>query len=246
MDDMSLLKKELFLTLKEKGAKLVGVGNLSGIVDSDMHTGICVAIPLPRQIVQDLQIAPTQEYYHAYHSLNSILDEIVLSGSEFLNRKGYKAYANTTKAVKQNEEWRTPLPHKTVATRAGLGWVGKSCLLVTKKYGSAIRLSSLITNAPLPCDSPITQSQCGTCNICVQKCPGKALTGKLWTPDTAREELFHREICYQTQLQRMKSATGIEADLCGLCFAVCPYTQQWLNGMKSCHWPGGSFPLERT
>lgn len=229
MDDMSLLKKELFLTLKEKGAKLAGIGNLSGIVDSDMHTGISVAIPLPRQIVQDLQIAPTQEYYHAYHSLNAILDEIVSSGSEFLNSKGYKAYANTTKVVKQNEEWCTPLPHKTVATRAGLGWIGKSCLLVTKKYGSAIRLSSLITNAPLPCDSPINQCQCGPCNICVKKCPGNALTGKLWAPNTAREELFHREICYQTQLQRMKKSTGIEADLCGLCFAVCPYTQRWLN-----------------
>ncbi len=32
------------------------------------------------------------------------------------------------------------------------------------------------------------------------------------------------------QLERMKNATGIETDLCGLCFAVCPYTQKYLKG----------------
>ena len=31
------------------------------------------------------------------------------------------------------------------------------------------------------------------------------------------------------QIQRMKQATDIETDLCGLCFAVCPYTQQYLR-----------------
>lgn len=229
MTDLSLLKKELFLLLEEKGAKLVGVGDLSGITKNDMKTGISVAVPLPKQIVQDLKIAPTQEYYNAYHSLNDLLDKIVSSGADFLNKKGYKAYANTTKAAKQNEEWITPLPHKTVATRAGLGWIGKSCLLVTKKYGSAIRLSSFITNAPLPFDSPVNQCQCGTCNICVKNCPGNALTGNLWNTNTTREELLNKEICYQTQIHRMKKSTGIEADLCGLCFAICPYTQRWLN-----------------
>ena len=229
MSDISLLKKELFSLLKEKGAKLTGVADLSGVVDGNMKTGVSVAVPVPRHIVQDLKTAPTKEYYNAYHSLNARLDEIVSCGAEFLIKNGFNAYANTTKTVKQNEEWRTPLPHKTVATRAGLGWIGKSCLLVTKEYGSAIRLSSLVTDAPLPFDLPVTKSQCGTCDICVKSCPAKALTGHLWNPETKREELFHREICYSTQLQRMKESTGIEADLCGLCFAVCPYTQKWLN-----------------
>lgn len=153
MTDLSLLKKELFLLLEEKGAKLVGVGDLSGITKNDMKTGISVAVPLPKQIVQDLKIAPTQEYY----------------------------------------------------------------------------LSSFITNAPLPFDSPVNQCQCGTCNICVKNCPGNALTGNLWNTNTTREELLNKEICYQTQIHRMKKSTGIEADLCGLCFAICPYTQRWLN-----------------
>lgn len=229
MLDVSLLKEQLFCLLGEKGAKLIGVGDLSGIVKGSMKTGISAAVPVPKHIVRDLQTAPTKEYYDAYHSLNAQLDEIVTSGAEFLTEHGYHAQANTTKVVVTNEDWRTPLPHKTVAARAGLGWIGKSCLLVTREYGSAIRLSSILTDAPLPFDPPVTQSHCGGCSICVDRCPAKALTGALWTPGTKREAIFHKEECKKMQIQRMKQATGIETDLCGLCFAVCPYTQKYLD-----------------
>ncbi len=228
MTDRSLLKKELFSLLEEKGAKLMGVADLTGIVDGEMKRGVSVAIPVPKNIVRDLQTAPTKEYYDVYYSLNAQLDSIVTSGAEFLLKQGYHALANTTKAVKTDENWNTPLPHKTVATRAGLGWIGKNCLLVTREYGSAVRLSSLLTDAPLPCDTPKTESHCGGCTVCVKHCPAKALTGVLWTPETRREELFHKEDCKKMQIQRMKQATGIETDLCGLCFAVCPYTQKYL------------------
>lgn len=229
MQNISLLKKDLFSMLKKKGAKLMGVADLTGIVKESLQTGISVAVPVPKHIVRDLQAAPTKEYYDAYYSLNAQLDEIVTSGAEFLTEQGYHAQANTTNVVKADEDWRTPLPHKTVATRAGLGWIGKSCLLVTREYGSAVRLSSLLTDAPLPFDSPVNESHCGKCAVCVNHCPAKALTGTLWTPKTERETLFHKEDCKKMQIQRMKQATGIETDLCGLCFAVCPYTQKYLK-----------------
>ncbi len=207
----------------------MGVADLSGIVSGEMQTGISVGVPVPRDIVKDLQSAPTKEYYDAYYALNAMLDDIVTCGAEFLRKNGYQAYANTTKVVKQDDNWCTPLPHKTVATRAGLGWIGKNCLLVTKEYGSAIRLSSLLTNAHLPAGTPINESQCGACTVCVKNCPARSLTGMLWNTSTSREELFHKEDCKDMQIQRMKQATGIETDLCGLCFAICPFTQRYLK-----------------
>ena len=144
------LRDELFQVLAAKGAKLMGVGDLSGIVDGELTTGVSVAVPLPTHVVQDLQTAPTEEYYHLYHSLNAQLNKIVEAGAALLRERGYRAQANTTTAVQMDGNWRTPLPHKTVATRAGLGWIGKSCLLVTEAYGGAIRLSSLLTDTPLP------------------------------------------------------------------------------------------------
>ena len=223
------LKQALFSLLAEKGAKLMGVADLSGIVGGEMQTGVSVAVPVPKNIVRDLQTAPTKEYYDAYYFLNAMLDDIVSCGAEFLRGNGYQAYANTTTLVRQDGNWCTPLPHKTVATRAGLGWIGKNCLLVTREYGSAVRLSSLLTDAPLPAGTPINESQCGGCTVCVRSCPAKALTGVSWSKATRREELFCKEACKEMQIKRMIEATGIETDLCGLCFAVCPFTKRYLK-----------------
>ena len=44
-----------------------------------------------------------------------------------------------------------------------------------------------------------------------------------------REEIMDSQICLKTQPQIMKAATGVEADICGKCYAVCPYTQGYLN-----------------
>lgn len=227
MTDDKNLRDELFSLLSEKGAKLMGAGDLTGIAEGPCTVGVSVAVPLPRHVVRDLETAPTAEYYQLYHDLNRQLDGIVEAGAAFLRARGYQARANTTAAVRQDERWRTPLPHKTVATRAGLGWIGKSCLLVTPSYGGAVRLSSLVTDAPLPVSAPIEESRCGSCEACAASCPAHALTGQLWRAGMEREDLFHREICKKTQEDRMERATGIRSDLCGLCFAVCPYTKRY-------------------
>ncbi len=224
---MMQIKKQLLELLREQGAVLAGVGDLSAVLDGPMQIGVSAAVPVPREIARDLETAPTLAYYEMYSRLNGQLDRMMEAGADFLRREGFSAQANTTTTVQMDDTWRTPLPHKTVATRAGLGWIGKNCLLVTEEYGSAIRLSSLITDAPLPPDPPVNQSRCGNCHICVDACPAHALRGALWTPGLPREELLCRESCKEMQLARMKAATGIETDLCGLCFAVCPYTRRY-------------------
>lgn len=225
------ITEKLKQLLLQNGAKLVGVGDLSSVPDCDYPVGISIAIPLPKDLVEQLKTAPTEEYYHMYYTLNKKLNEIVLIGEEFLKSKGYRAYAQTTDRVKVNESNISKLPHKTVATRAGLGWIGKNCLLVTKEYGPAIRISSLLTDAPLKCDEPISESQCGGCSLCVKNCPGLALTGVLWTAGMERKEIVDVEQCFKTQTEIMKKHTGIETDLCGKCFAVCAYTQKYLKDM---------------
>jgi hypothetical protein len=76
----------------------------------------------------------------------------------------------------------TPLPHKTVATRAGLGWIGHCALLVTPAFGPALRISSVLTNAPRYHAVPIVRSRCGTCRRCVEvfepASPGPSNGGK--------------------------------------------------------------------
>ena len=248
---MSLIS-ELTSLLKDRGAQLVGVGDLSSIqlnpgseaavpaggdgrntallteAFKTMKTGVSVALPVPASIVEDLKTALTLEYYHAYNAMNKQLNEIVLAGERFLQEQGYHAHAQTTDRVTGTADNITPLPHKTVAARAGLGWIGKSCLLVTPQYGSAVRLSSIITDAPRPCSRPVLESRCGTCRRCVDFCPAGALKGTLWKAGMPRPELFDWKLCYPVQVERMRKYAGISVDLCGRCFAVCPFTQKYL------------------
>lgn len=223
------LTKELKELLFQSGACLAGIGNLKGIEGCGYDTGVSVAVSLPGNVIRDLQDAPTKEYYAFYYALNDQLNQIVTAGEKFLKEKGFAAYAQTTDRVGIDSDRSTKLPHKTVATRAGLGWIGKNNLLVTENFGSAVRISSLLTNAPLICDAPIDRSKCGKCSLCVQRCPAQALHGTLWEAGMQREELVEVEKCYKKQIEVMYRETGIETDLCGKCFAVCLYTQKYLR-----------------
>lgn len=224
------LTDELQDILYQKGAALVGVGNMKGVAGCDHACGVAVAIPIPKHIIRDLQTAPTKEYYDMYYSMNSQLDGIVIAGEEFLRNKGYNAFAQTRGRVRVEDGHVSRLPHKTVAARAGLGWIGKNCLLVTERYGSAVRLSSLLTDAPLECNRPVGESECGSCELCVRACPGQALQGTLWKAGMERQELISVDKCYEKQLEIMFRETGIRQDLCGKCFATCAYTKKYLEG----------------
>lgn len=223
------LTKELRDLLLQQGAGLVGIGNMNGIDECNYGIGVSVAVPLSKNIVRDLLNAPTKEYHDMYQTLNHRLNEIIMYGESFLQNRGFEAYAQTTDRVEIDSDRRTKLPHKTVATRAGLGWIGKNGLLVTEAFGSAIRISSLLTNAPLECNSPLNVSLCGGCSLCVDKCPAQALCGTLWEAGMPRERIIDVEKCYNKQVEIMYKATGIETDLCGKCFAVCRYTQRYLS-----------------
>ena len=227
------LTEELKNLLLTHGAGLVGIGNLKEIGECDYGTGIAVAVPVPGNIVRDLMEAPTKEYCDLYHTLNHSLNEIVMQGEKFLQERGFAAYAQTTDRVEIRSDRRTKLPHKTVATRAGLGWIGKNGLLVTEAFGPAVRISSLLTTAPLECDGPVNESMCGECSLCVDHCPAQALYGTLWEAGMPRERIVEVEKCYQKQKEIMYEATGIETDLCGKCFAVCRYTQRYLRRNQS-------------
>ena len=106
------------------------------------------------------------------------------------------------------------LPHKTVALRAGLGFIGKNNLLVTPQYGCALMLGKVLTTAPfIATGEPPKAPQCGGCNVCVEVCPNKALLGKAWSITTAREEILTRSRC----------------TLCVKCMAWCPYTAKYIE-----------------
>ncbi len=115
------------------------------------------------------------------------------------------------------------LPQKTLATFSGLGWIGRSTLLVSPRFGPRIRLGMRLTNMPLDTDTPIVQNQCGDCRLCVDACPVKAIRGNSWSQEIPRSELLDLSLCYN-YLWKDRATLG-RRQTCGVCLKVCPVGQ---------------------
>ncbi|MBN2440470.1 MAG: epoxyqueuosine reductase [Spirochaetales bacterium] len=106
-------------------------------------------------------------------------------------------------------------------------------MLVTKEYGSALRLNSVFTDMPLDTDEPVTASRCGTCMNCVTACPAHAPKGNAWAPDVHRDSFFDASACADKARHLCIKNTGINETICGMCIVACPFTQTYLNKHKS-------------
>jgi len=232
---MAELNDELRALLQEKGAATVGFGDLTGLpaaVREGLPRGVSVAVRYPAAVIRGIHELPTAEYFDWYSRLNAQLDDMVTAGAEWLAARGYTAVAQTRARVGAGEkEDSTRLPHKTVATRAGLGWIGRSALFVTKEYGSMIRLSSILTDAPLAVAVPVDMSLCGTCAVCVEACPAGAISGESWVAGMPREALFDHVKCRAEARARSVRGFGKDVTVCGKCIAVCPHTQKRLRNI---------------
>ena len=125
----------------------------------------------------------------------------------------------------------TAMGHTIGLVIANLDYSVHELLKIDPKYRSIGILADRTGAGPqiFAADEAVKESRCGNCRNCVDKCPAKAFLGVNWSRGMSREKIFIKEVCKKTQLERMKKATGIDVDLCRLCFAVCPYTQRYLN-----------------
>jgi len=217
--------------LANKNVSLIGFADLSEI-DADLRYGykygISFAIVL--KVFPSITDQPSLDYYNEYNRVRDEIKEVSNFLAYVIKKRGYKAYSLA--GEKQNDEFRTKLPLKTLATRAGLGWIGKSAALVTKKYGNAIRLGGVLTDMPLETGDPIDSSFCGNCEECVKYCPGKAITGNLWNLYTDRDMLLNADECKKAVIKRGKM-WNVTDGTCGICLAVCPYTKSYAKcGLK--------------
>jgi epoxyqueuosine reductase len=234
---MSHLSTKLRESLLEKGACLVGYADMSDLTHEavkGLKNAVSIAVALNPTIICEISKGPTTKYYQEYNRANNLLSDLCGHAVNILITEGHKAVAiEPTIKVVDLSNINEHLPHKTVATKAALGWIGKSALLITKKYGAAIRLATVLTDAGLDIAVPVEQSMCGDCHCCVDYCPAKAIKGNNWQCGASRGSIFDAFACCETAIKLSKKV-GIQSTIgrvaiCGICINVCPWTQKYIS-----------------
>ncbi len=229
--ETNIFQKELLDEIEKHGVDFVyfvDISHLSVEQNKGFSTAILFGIILSIDYLKKVSADP--DYVKQMKINNTIKnDEFYLTElktdktadhlENYIVSKGYKAYSQSEENIlktgfydKKNK--KTPLPHKTIARLAGLGWIGKHNLLVTEKYGSSISMCSILTDAPLESISQEPMiSNCGNCNICKEICKTNAIKGNDWKCGTEREKILDVFLC----------------TTCFQCAVQCPWTQKYIH-----------------
>ena len=230
---MNHLNHEISSYINQNNCHIIGFADLrclSEEVRQKFDCGILIGLAYTKEAMEENKNGLPQRYHNELKAMNKRLNELATLAADFLINKGYKALPKVQSMVVQDEKWRTVLPHKTIATLAGIGWIGKCATLLTNEVGSALRITVVLTNAPLECGEPIRKSLCSpSCTICANICPGQAPRGGLWEAGVDREAFFDANACCHAARARANETLGIYETICGLCISNCPFTRKGLG-----------------
>ena len=184
----------------------IGVALMSAVVD--------------QIVTQDDYAALLNYRHHGYDVVNLRLDAIVSRLSSLLQREGHRALPIPAAKRVNEEKLHGGFSHKMGAHLAGLGWIGKSCLLITPSAGPRVRWASILTDAPLAPTGASMGERCGECRQCVDICPVQAFTGERFREEDPREVRYDAHRCAR-YLDQRGDAVGLP--VCGLCLYICPH-----------------------
>jgi len=233
IDKVGVASADPFTELKTKLLKHRELGYESGFEEPDLdkRTDPSLSLPQPRTLISiavaypsKMQDAPVSEpgerrgifarasWGEDYHlALRSRLEKLAAWLKERVPEARLLSMVDTG-----------ALSDRAVAERAGIGWSGKNCSIITPEFGSWVYLGEMITDLPLPPDQPI-EDACGDCTRCLDACPPGALVG----PGQLDAQ---RCISYVTQTKGtveddMMRKIGNRLYGCDTCQVVCPYNK---------------------
>jgi epoxyqueuosine reductase len=209
-----------------------GFADLRGLLPPGFKrypAGIAILRRLDPRAVDSAADGPSPAYYREYQDVNEELAAVSSGLATDIAALGVAALAlsptlhDAQLDANFSQTLRAPVSHKMLATRAGLGWIGKTDLLVSTDFGPRIRLASvLLGETPLSCPEPISESRCGSCDVCVRACPARAATGREWKAGLDRDEFFDAHKCRENCKMLSRLRLGEDVSLCGICVSLCP------------------------
>jgi epoxyqueuosine reductase QueG len=230
--DTAEATRELKAFASSLGADLVGIADLSQYNDqyefskhllSRFPFAVSMAVRLSDAVVDGItEEDPTEIYVHHYKTVNLLLDSIALRMANYCQAKGYDAMPVSASQVLDEERLLGAVSHKAIAVLAGLGWQGKSLLVINENFGPRIRLVSVLTTMWLIPDKPV-ENRCGDCTACVKVCPESAIKDASFQEYAlSREDALDVHACNR-RLLKIASNPRYGVRICGICIKVCPW-----------------------
>lgn len=117
-----------------------------------------------------------------------------------------------------------PFLERAAAERAGLGWFGRSSMLIHPQRGTYTLLSQLLIDLPLQEDVTPVRDHCGNCRRCVDACPTGAIVADRVVD--GRRCISYLTIELKTSIPReLRAGIGDQLFGCDICQAVCPWNR---------------------
>lgn len=191
-------------------------GNKPQDVMADVRSVIVLGVGIPRGAFDPLPRGRA-EYTNTLMAATATLRIIAFQIARIIEKEGYKATIVPTEGSEfgywyaDRETLKANMSIKYAAYHAGLGSFGMNHLLITKDFGPRVRMTAILTDAPLETEKstrlPFINKTCSSCMKCIEVCPAGAIS-----PDGK----IDRQKCAQYMFNVLG---GLR---CGLCIKVCP------------------------
>jgi epoxyqueuosine reductase len=205
---------------RELGFSLAGVADVTALRgDFLLHErlkgrfprAVALAKRLSDSVLEDIDDKPTPLYFHHYRQTNYFLDRAAFLLADHIQSLGFASLAVPASQLVDWEKHRGHVSHKAVALAAGLGWIGRNNLLVTREFGSRVRLATVLTDMPIEPGTPLAFG-CGDCVRCLAPCPAGAIG--------MEHAAFDHIRCYE-QLVDFRNKHVVSQHICGVCVKAC-------------------------
>jgi Pyruvate/2-oxoacid:ferredoxin oxidoreductase delta subunit len=212
--DPVAMREEVKALARELGASAAGVAD---VTDVDLYDGrepglaraVCMAVPMDRrEMVFAPQPRAAVEVMRAYR----VAGRLAVALAARIRAMGWpaRAYGNPNS---------TDILLIPLATRAGLGQLGKHGSMIGREHGSNFRLVAVLTDLPLAPDAPVdigVEDLCAVCRRCVEDCPPKAIFEEKQLVRGERKWYVDFDKC----VPYFVKTCG-----CAICIEVCPWSE---------------------